>query len=133
MKEIIIDAAGSALGRFSTFAAKQALLGNKVIIINCNKAVITGKKHAVLEAYQKKLARGGFSQKGPYISKIPEKIVKRTIRGMLPWNIARGRKAFKLIKCFNESPEQYAKSEKIIKFPKANPPFITLEILKELL
>jgi len=133
MKELIIDATEAALGRVSTYAAKQALLGHQIRIINCDDAVITGKKKAIIDVYKAKIRRGGYSQKGPYISTIPEKVMKRTIRGMLPWNVSRGREAFKRIKCFNEAPEQFAKNEHIIKFPKAKDPNISLEMLGELL
>ena len=47
--EIIIDATDAALGRMATFAAKQALNGKKVIILNSEDAIITGKKHAILD------------------------------------------------------------------------------------
>ena len=132
-KEIIIDSSRAAIGRVATFAAKQALLGNQIRIINCDDAVITGKRHAVIEVYKSRIIRGGTGQKGPYISTIPERLMKRTIRGMLPWKISRGREAFKRIKCFNEAPEQFAKNENIVKFPKAKSPNISLEMLEEML
>ena len=131
--EIIIDTEGAAMGRIATFAAKQALLGKKVIILNCDGAVITGKKHAILEAYKVKIRRGGYSQKGPYISRTVEKIMKRAIRGMLPWNINRGRVAFKLIRCYSGAPEEYAKSDKIIRFEKAKSPNLSLAELTDLM
>lgn len=131
--EIIIDATDAAAGRIASFAAKQALLGKKIIILNCDDAVITGKKHAILEVYKAKRARGGYAQKGPYISTTPERIMKRTVRGMLPWNISKGREAFKRVKCFNEAPEEYLKSEKIMKFENAKYPNISLEMLEELI
>jgi large subunit ribosomal protein L13 len=132
-KEIIIDSSGAAIGRIATFAARQALLGNQIRIINCDDAVITGKRHAVIEVYKAKIRRGGTGQRGPYISLIPERLMKRTIRGMLPWRISRGREAFKRIKCFNKAPEQFAKNENIVKFPKAKSPNISLEMLEEML
>jgi large subunit ribosomal protein L13 len=130
MADILIDASEIAMGRLATYAAKQALLGNKVSIINCNKAVITGKKHAILDFYKKKKERGGSAQKGPYISRVPEKIMKRTIRGMLPWKRTRGRNAFKLIKCYNG--EEDIKGEKV-SFKKASSPYLSLKDLSKLL
>ena len=131
--EITIDATDAALGRMATFAAKQALLGKQVRIINCDDAAITGKKHAIVEVYKTKIRRGGYSQKGPYIPRTADRLVRRTIRGMLPWNITRGREAFKRIKCFKEAPEQFAKQEKIITFQKAKKPYITMAELIELI
>jgi len=131
--EIIIDATGAAIGRLATFAAKQALLGKKVIVLNCGDAVITGKKAAILEVYRKKISRGGYAQKGPYIPRTTQRLMKRTIRGMLPWNITRGREAFKRIKCFNNPPAEYEKHEKIIRFKKAKSPYLLFSELCELI
>jgi len=130
---IVIDATGAAIGRIATYAAKQALYGKKVFVINCSDAVITGKQHAILDVYKAKISRGGYAQKGPYIPRTIEKLMKRTIRGMLPWNITRGREALKRIKCFSWAPEEYSKHEKIITFKKAKQPYITLSKLIDLI
>ena len=133
MDQIIIDATGAALGRLATFAAKQSLLGKQVRIINCDNAVITGKKKVIIEVYKAKIRRGGYSQKGPYIPRTTERLVRRTIRGMLPWNITRGREAFKRIKCYAEKPEEFSKAENITTFPRAKLPYITVAQLVELI
>jgi len=129
---IIIDATGAAMGRIATFAAKQALLGKEVAIVNCENAVITGRKSAIMETYKTKRSRGGYAQKGPYFPSSTEMIFKRTIRGMLPWKIARGKKAFKLVKCFNGLPAEYAASEKI-SFKSAKKPYLKLKELSNLI
>ena len=38
---MIIDATELIVGRFATVAAKKALLGERIDIINCEKAIIT--------------------------------------------------------------------------------------------
>jgi len=128
--EVIIDASGIAVGRFGTFAAKQALLGKKVAIVNCKDAILTGKKHAIINTYRRKIIRGGFAQKGPYYPRVPEKFVKRSLRGMLPWEKTSGREAYKRIKCYSDVPKELEGKE-TIKFPKASPPFITVGELME--
>lgn len=128
--EIIIDADGGIMGRIATFAAKQLLLGKKVTIINCNNAIISGKKHAVVNTYKKKFSRGGTAQKGPYIPKTPDGLFRRTVRGMLPWDTARGREAFKRLRCYSESPENL-KGEKLTFKKEFYKPNITVkELLK---
>ncbi len=108
MKEIVIDAANATLGRLASYAAKQALLGNKIIILNAERAVITGRKKFTVGKYQEKKSRGGSSQRGPFFPKQPERIVKRTIRGMLPnYRSGKGKEAFKRILCFKGVPEKY--------------------------
>ena len=51
---MIIDATNIILGRLASFAAKHALLGETIEIINCENAVITGNKKRTLEADEMK-------------------------------------------------------------------------------
>ena len=114
-KQIIIDATNATLGRLASYAAKQALQGKKVIIVNSERAIVTGRKKATLEEYRQKRKRGGSGLRGPFFPKEPEKILKRTIRGMLPdFRKGRGRESFKRILCYKDVPEEY-KKEKMIK------------------
>ena len=101
---MIIDAKDTILGRLGTFAAKQLLMGNKVDIINCEECVISGKKQAIMEIYIRKLHRKAPT-KAPYFYRRPDAMVKRTIRGMLPFKRARGRDAYKNIKCHIGVPD----------------------------
>lgn len=101
---MIIDGKNMILGRLGTFVTKKALLGEKIDIINCENIVITGKKDAIFERYDKKLARG-TPAKGPFTYRIPDRFVKRALRGMLPYKTERGKKAFKNIKCHIGAPE----------------------------
>ena len=127
--EIIIDAEGAVLGRMSTYAAKQAMQGNKIIVVNCEKAIITGNQKALLEVYLNKRTRGGTSQKGPYFSKMPERIVRRTIRGMLPWKKTVGREAFKRIFCYSDVPVEYSSKEKLTFKKEVRSPYMTVKEL----
>lgn len=115
MREIIIDATNATLGRLASYAAKQSLQGKKVTILNSEKTIITGRKKFTIGKYQEKKQRGGVSQKGPFFPKDPERIVKRTIRGMLPnFREGKGKEAFKRIICYKGVPEEY-KEKKAIK------------------
>ena len=129
---IIIDTTGVAIGRVATFAAKKLLTGEHVVIVNCEEAVITGKPNAVIATYHQKLVRGGTAQKGPYYSKTAERIARRTVRGMLPWKRARGRAAYKLIKCFTGIPKEYEGKE-MLKFKHAKYPYVKLGTLVTLI
>ena len=111
--KIIIDAANTPLGRIASYAAKQAILGNFVVMVNCNHAIISGEKGMIIKEYQQTRARGGTSLKGPHFPKNPERIMKRTIRGMLPYKTGRGSMALKRVMCYNETPAEYQSSNKI--------------------
>ncbi|MAG45496.1 MAG: 50S ribosomal protein L13 [Nanoarchaeota archaeon] len=108
---MIIDAKNLILGRLGTFVAKQALLGEEVKVVNCQDAVIVGTKKTVLAKYKQK-QQMGVPKKGPFQPKTPDRFVKRTFRGMLPYKKTRGREAFERIKCFRTVPETL-KKEKI--------------------
>ena len=112
-KEIVIDATQATLGRLASYAAKQALLGKKVTIVNCSDVIITGKKATTIREYKETRQRGGSSQKGPFFPKSPERIVKRTIRGMISYKKGRGEDAMKRIMCFSNLPEKFKDSKKI--------------------
>lgn len=111
-EKIIIDAKNAVLGRLAAYATKQALLGKSIVILNCSDVIITGRKKSILHEYTEKRQRGGASLKGPFFPKDSERIVKRTIRGMLPYRQQRGLTALKNIKCYNSIPKEYESSEK---------------------
>lgn len=114
-EEIIIDATNATLGRLASYAAKQALQGKKVVILNSEKAIVTGRKKFIIENYKEKRSWVGISHRGPFFSRGPERILKRTIRGMLPdHRTGRGKEAFRRILCFKGVPEEY-KNKKMLK------------------
>ncbi len=130
---IVIDATDTVLGRLASYAAKQSLLGKKIIIVNCINAIVTGKRASILRNYKQLRQRGGSSLKGPHFPKSPERIMKRTIRGMLSYKQGRGQSAFKHIRCYNNIPPEYQSSEKILLREEKNTPTLTLnEISTEL-
>jgi large subunit ribosomal protein L13 len=111
---MIIDGKNTVLGRLASYAAKEALKGEKIIILNCEKVLITGNRKNIEKEFQEKRGRVGSGQKGPKYARTSEKIVKRTIRGMLPdHREGRGREAFKRIICYSGIPEEYKDSKKI--------------------
>jgi large subunit ribosomal protein L13 len=111
----VIDGKNATLGRLASFAAKEALKGEEIAVVNCEEIIITGSKKNIEENFRKKAGRYGSSQKGPTHHKTSEKIVKRTIRGMVPnYREGRGREAFKRIKCYKGLPKEF-ENEKMIK------------------
>ena len=108
MKQIIIDAEDAVFGRVCSYAAKKALEGNQIIIVNSEKAVITGNRANIIEKYDRLKKKGGHSLKGPKYTRKPEMMWRRGIRGMLPDHRAgQGRVAFKKVMCYTDIPEQF--------------------------
>ncbi len=112
-KNIVLDAEGSVMGRLASYTAKQALLGKTVVIVNAEKAVITGNRQTTIETYKHKRSIGGSIQRGPNFPSTTDKILKRTIRGMLSYKKGRGADAFKRIKTYNGVPKQFEALDKI--------------------
>jgi large subunit ribosomal protein L13 len=115
---VVIDVKDSILGRFSTVVAKRALLGEKVDLVNCEKAIVTGDKVTIYKKY-KDQDRRGTPLKGPYLPKMPDRFIRRAIRGMLPYKQERGKTAFKNVMCYMGVPEKF-KDEKIETIPASN-------------
>ena len=102
----IIDANGATLGRLSTDTAKRLLSGEEIAIVNSEKAIISGKKSSIKNRYKQKREVGTY-RKGPFFPRMPDMIVKRTVRGMIPYQTPHGRTAFKRLKCYIGIPKEF--------------------------
>ncbi|HII67074.1 MAG TPA: 50S ribosomal protein L13 [Thermococcaceae archaeon] len=109
----IINAEGLILGRLATKVAKMLLEGEEIVIINAEKAIITGNREFIFEKYKQRteLRTRTNPRKGPFYPKRSDEIVRRTIRGMLPWKTDRGRKAFKRLKVYAGVPKEFEEKE----------------------
>ncbi len=118
---MIINAEGHILGRLCTFVAKKALLGEDVIVVNAEKAVISGNKDVIFrkELEKLKIRNLGNPRKGPFHQKRPDRFVRRSIRGMLPWKKSRGREAFKRVMVYIGIPEEEIRKRHNIDIKKA--------------
>lgn len=111
---IVYDAENQILGRLSSVVAKQLLNGEKIFIVNAEKAIVAGNPRYSVDKYFKKIKRGD-PHHGPFFPKVPDRILRRTVRGMLPWDRTKGREAYKNLKVFIGLPEEFknAKLERI--------------------
>ena len=128
----IIDASGATLGRLSTNAAKRLIKGEEIAIINSEKVIVSGKKSLVKNIYKHKREQGTY-RKGPFFPRTPDQIVKRTIRGMIPYQKSTGRAAYKRLKCYMGIPKEFeGKKSEMIKEAKKQPvDYITIEELSK--
>ncbi len=110
----VYDAENQIVGRLSSVVAKQLLNGEKVFVVNAEKAVLSGRPKFKKDHYKQRYQRGDV-YKGPFFPKQPDRILRRTIRGMLPWDRTRGRNAYRNLKIFIGIPEELksAKTEKV--------------------
>lgn len=103
----VIDATGKVCGRLSSSVAKMLLGGEDVSIINAEKAVISGSPASITSLYKVRLDRGD-KYKGPFISRLPDRMMKRMVRGMLPYKKSTGRNALRKLRVFIGTPKDLA-------------------------
>jgi len=95
----VIDAENLLLGRLSSIVATRVLAGEEIAIINAEKAIVSGNRAMVLKEYYTKRVRGSV-EGGPFFPRRPEHLLKRTIRGMLPYKTRPGAAAFRRVKAY---------------------------------
>ena len=109
---VMINAQNLILGRLASHAAKLLLKGEPVTIVNAEKAIVSGsKKRIIADYYQKRNV--GSARKGPYYPRMPDRIVKRTIRGMIPYKKPSGKSAMRKLKVYIGIPKDL-KGQKFI-------------------
>lgn len=107
----IIDATGLVLGRMASDVAKRAIDGEEIHIVNAEKAIIVGASKKAIQARYKFKREVGTMRKGPFFPREPHLIVKRTCRGMMPYQKPDGRAAYKRIKAHIGVPKELADAE----------------------
>ncbi|WP_256300204.1 50S ribosomal protein L13 [Haloarchaeobius salinus] len=100
--DVIVDASDCILGRVASQVAERALDGETVAVVNAEEAVITGSEDDIMSTYRKRVEVG--SDSGPYYPKRPDRIFKRSIRGMMPYKTTAGREAFEGVRVYVGNP-----------------------------
>lgn len=118
---LVVDAEGQTLGRLSTEVARLLTgkhkptyaphidTGDFVIVVNAEKAVLTGKKDHDKIYYRQSGRPGGLKSQraGELRARHPERLVEYAVKGMLPKNKL-GRQQFRKLKVYagGEHPHQ---------------------------
>ena len=105
-----IDATGLILGRMCTHVAKRLLNGEDIVVVNAEGAIVTGKRALVYKEYFDRRSKGKI-RKGPYYPRTPDQILKRTVRGMVPYQKPHGREAMKHLMVYIGVPKEMAKEK----------------------
>lgn len=107
----VIDANGLILGRMASIVAKRLLEGEAIDIVNSEAAVISGRRWKIIEDAKEFLNVKG-PRWGPIHYRKPSMMVKRTIRGMLPYKSSHGREAYKRLKVHIGVPPEFTNLSK---------------------
>lgn len=114
---IVVNAENLVLGRMCSKIAKKLLIGEQVIVVNAEKAVLSGrKKSKVKEAHV--FLEVGKPVTGPFHYRRPDRILRRTVRGMLPFKQPKGKQAYKRLKVYVGMPDEF-KDQKTETFEEA--------------
>jgi len=116
-KVTLVNAEGLIVGRMGSKVAKLLLNGEEVIILNAEKAVFSGKrKSKVAEAH--KFLEVGAPERGPFHYRRPDRFLRKTVRGMLPYKQPKGKSAYKRLKAYMGVPIEF-KDKEMITFKEA--------------
>ena len=102
----LVNADGLILGRMATSIAKRLLCGEEIVIINAEKAVLSGKKQSKLKD-AKEFLGVGHPRMGPFHYRRPDRIVRKSVRGMLPFRQPKGKQAYKRLKVYMGIPNTF--------------------------
>jgi large subunit ribosomal protein L13 len=104
---MVIDASNLILGRLASLVAKHLLSGETVVVVNAEKAVVSGARSSILKEAQARLEIRtlGSKSKSPKHPRRPDGIVRRTVRGMLPRGKEKGKDAFSRLRVYIGVPK----------------------------
>ncbi len=137
LPEEVVDASNLILGRMASYVAKKALNGRRVVVVNAEKAVVSGTKARVVARAKVKLQTRTLAsqEKAPTHPRRPDTYVRRVIRGMLPWKKPSGKQAFHRVRVHIGIPPDYvgkpSSQPDNANASKLRVPYITIQQLSE--
>jgi len=117
---LYVDATNQIAGRLSSRVAKVLLTGQRVTVVNSEKALISGSRSSVMNQWKERLELTSHVNPiyGPIHPRRPDNILRRMIRGMVPRKKPKGVSAMKRLRVYVGVPEE-AKGEKLTQFEDA--------------
>ena len=107
---LYIDATGHIAGRLCSLVAAQILTWKRIIVLNAEKAVLSGKRGTIIEAWKERLELGSKVNPiyGPLHPRRPDNIIWRMVRGMVPKEKPKGALALKRLRVYIGVPQKYS-------------------------
>ena len=112
---IVIDGDGHIAGRLCSNISKMLLNGQRVVIINAEKILISGSRKNIFLENTKRLEIGSIvnPKHGPFHPRRPDTYITKMIRGMLPRKKTTGIQAKKRLRVYISVPAEYEKIQSI--------------------
>ncbi len=110
---MILDATDLVLGRAASTTAKKLLEGEDIVIVNADKAVISGGEKSTLSEYDAwtKIKSLVDPTQGPIHPKRPGDLFRITVKGMLPMKKPKGKRAYKRLEAYVGVPSEFKGDE----------------------
>ncbi len=107
-KQIVVDATNCIAGRLCSHISKLLLQGNRVSVVNSEKAMVSGNRYKTIEIFKEYLEINSVTNPihGPYHPRRPDKIITRMVRGMVPKTKSSGMKAFSRLRVYIGVPTE---------------------------
>lgn len=104
---MIVDVKGLIAGRIASTIAKAVTKGERVIVLNAEEAVIVGNPEATMEKYNVRTHVKVHSNPhfGPKYERIPSKMFRRMVKGMLSNKPRTSVKYTRLVTVYNKTPK----------------------------
>lgn len=105
---IVVDATNCIAGRMCSHVSKLLLEGNRVSIVNAEKAMLSGNRYKTIELYKEHLEINSVTNPihGPFHPRRPDTILTKMVRGMVPKRKTHGIEAFKHLRVYIGIPEE---------------------------
>ena len=106
---IFIDATDLVVGRACSTLVPYLMGGKKVVVVNAEKAIISGNPNFTVKKYLQLRARKTLTnpRRGPFFPRMPDRIFRRTARNMLPYKTNSGKRAYKNLHVYISIPDEY--------------------------
>ncbi|KAA1111152.1 60S ribosomal protein L16B [Puccinia graminis f. sp. tritici] len=114
---IVIDGKGHLLGRLASIVAKQAISGQKVVVVRCEEINVSGSFFRLKLRWADHMHKRHLvnpKKSGPFHHRAPSRILYKAIRGMIPHKTARGAAALQRLKLFEGMPPPYDRKKKMV-------------------
>ena len=107
---VYIDATGHIAGRMCSVVASEVLRGKRIVVLNAEKAVLSGKRDTIVEAWKQRLELGSKVNPmyGPFHPRRPDNIIWRMVRGMVPKTKTKGTLGLKRLRVYIGVPQKYS-------------------------
>ncbi len=118
---VYVDATEQIAGRLSSKVAKLILSGKKVVVVNAEKALISGSRTSVVNQWKERLELSSRVNPiyGPIHPRRPDNILRRMVRGMVPRKKPKGATAMKRLRVYIGVPTAVGPA-KLTKFEDAS-------------